>query len=912
MKIEPTPIATAVAIVLMSLALPAQAQQAATAAAAASAPDGAQTVTVTGIRAALQQSINQKRNADSLVEVVTAEDIGKMPDKNVADSLQRVPGVTISTAGAGEGGFDENDRVSLRGTNPSLTQTLINGHSVGSGDWFVLNQVGTVGRSVSYSLLPSPMVGSVVVNKSSTADLVEGGIAGTVNIKTRKPLEFRKTLTLEAQVGAVYADLPGETDPQFNGLIAWKNDGGTAGVSLQLFSEKRHLRRDGQEMLGYNRIDPASAIAASNPDLAGVLYPNAIGSALFLQTRERQGGLLEVQVKPTEQLTLGLSGFLSKMEATNVNRNFLVWTQSILANGNGLAPLPGYEVRNGTLVSATFPVTPLANGDPRTYGIYDQISRPGAKSSTSFVNLDASFVANDRLRFDGQLGTSTGKGETPEQALFSALVRGSGASFRLNGLNGADAGIGTADPSQPGVVSALDWIYGASPAKTKDEERWAQADGRYGVDWGPVSAIKFGARYAEHKRRTDVVGQGPNFDADPFNTANFPAWSGGGYPSDFGSGLNGNFPRNIFVIDTATLNDWGARFSNRDPVTRRNWPAEFALEEKNSAVYAMAQLDGERWSGNVGLRLVQSKLDVLSNVAIPEGLNGDCAALQPCSVPGAITTSAFGAFRQVSIRNTHNDVLPSANLRFDLAKDLVLRAAVAKTIARPDYSALGGAITLEDNNNTGSGGNPNLKPIRSTNFDASVEWYFAPRALLSAGVFHMRLNNYVSYGTSQQTFFNIRDRQDEVYTITSPVNSKGKVTGAELAAVVPIGTGFGAIANYTYADAKEQGGGPLVGASKNTYSLIGYYENDRLNARLAYTFRSKFYNGLDRSTAQYQDDVGTLAASFGWKFSENLSLSLDAMNLNDPKLKYYANNPDQPLATYVNGRQYYLMLRAKL
>ena len=125
-----------------------------------------------------------------MVEVITAEDIGKMPDKNVADAVQRVPGVTISSQSGGSGGFDENDRVSMRGTNPSLTQTLVNGHAIASGDWFVLDQVGLVGRSVSFSLLPSELVGQVVVRKSATADLVEGGVAGAVDIITRRPLQF--------------------------------------------------------------------------------------------------------------------------------------------------------------------------------------------------------------------------------------------------------------------------------------------------------------------------------------------------------------------------------------------------------------------------------------------------------------------------------------------------------------------------------------------------------------------------------------------------------------------------------------------------------------------------------------------------------------------------------------------------
>ena len=214
MKFKQTPIASAVAFALFSAAFAAQAQQADKKEPdkAADKKQAVETVIVTGIRAALERSLDVKRNAESHVDVITAEDIGKMPDKNVADSLQRVPGVTISSAGATEGGFDENDRVSLRGTNPSLTQTLINGHGVASGDWFVLNQAGTVGRSVSYTLLPSELVGQVIIHKSSEASLIEGGVAGSIDIITRKPLDFRKPLTMEASIGVVRADLPKKSD----------------------------------------------------------------------------------------------------------------------------------------------------------------------------------------------------------------------------------------------------------------------------------------------------------------------------------------------------------------------------------------------------------------------------------------------------------------------------------------------------------------------------------------------------------------------------------------------------------------------------------------------------------------------------------------------------------------------------
>src|SRR4029077_9455461 len=203
-----TLIGTAVAMALFGRENTVQAQQA-SGDQTASKPGDLQEVVVTGIRASLQESLTLKRDATSVVDVVTAEDIGKMPDKNVADSLKRVPGVTVSSAGANEGGFDENDRVSLRGTGPSLTQTLVDGHYVASGDWFVLDQTGTVGRSVSFTLLPSELVSKVVVQKSSEASLVEGGVAGSVDIVTRKPIDdFRQPLTLQASAGAVYADLP--------------------------------------------------------------------------------------------------------------------------------------------------------------------------------------------------------------------------------------------------------------------------------------------------------------------------------------------------------------------------------------------------------------------------------------------------------------------------------------------------------------------------------------------------------------------------------------------------------------------------------------------------------------------------------------------------------------------------------
>ena len=910
MNFKPTPIASAVAVALAGAAFHAQAQT--------PRPVVTETVTVTGIRASLEKSLETKRNSDTVVEVITAEDIGKAPDKNIADAVSRLPGVTISSQSGGSGGFDENDRVSMRGTNPSLTQTLINGHPVASGDWFVLDQVGLVGRSVSFSLLPSELVSQVIIRKSATADLVEGGVAGAVDIITRKPLQFSRQVTLEGSLGAVYADLPKKTDPQVSALINWKNDVGTLGVMGQAFFEKRHLRRDGQEILGYATIAPGSALATARPDLANVAYPTLIGSALFEQVRERKGGLLDVQVKPSNDLELDFSAFQSRMEATNYNRNWMFWGSRVIGDNNRIPTT--YTVQNGTLVAANFPNVGTGTGANRAqYAIVDEIYRPGTFSETGFFNFDAKWRATDRLTVTGKIGSTTGKGETPKQNVFEGDVFNTGATYQMHGVGSP---VDVAFPSgNPAVFTgtSLDWIFGASPAKTKDDENYGQVDAEWAFDKGVFNNLKFGGRWAEHKRDTHQVAQGPNFaGADPFAAANLPVWNGETYPGNFGSRLGGNWPRNVWMLSPGELERWGDIYSNRDPVTRQYWPGEFAIKEKVSAAYAMTNFDGPGWSGNAGVRFVRTEERVTVNVGIPGQPGGNCAALAPCTVPGAITTSAFGSFYKKLVAHDYNDVLPSANFKLDLGNNVVARLAAARTMARPDYSALGGSITADDTTHTGNGGNPDLKPIRSNNLDAALEWYYAPRSMASVGLFYLDLKNYVAFGTYQTTLLNIRSGTFDTYTISAPTNSSGKVSGIELAWQQPIGMGFGVQANYTYADAYEKSGGgysgpkrDLVGASKNTYNVSAYYEDHGFGARLAYTYRSAFFVGLDRSTPQYQDDTGTLAASLSYTLNPNISFTFDALNLNDPILKYYGANRDQPRAFYANGRQFYFAVRVK-
>jgi iron complex outermembrane receptor protein len=878
------------------------------AATAASDDTALQEIVVTGIRQSVQVSLDAKRAAVDLVDVISAEDIGKLPDKNIADSLARVPGITTSSAGANEGGFDENDRVSMRGTNPSLTQTLINGHYVASGDWFVLDQAGTVGRSVSYTLLPSEIASQVRVEKSSSASLVEGGVAGSIDIITRKPLDFTNPFTVQASAGAVYAALPSKTDGQFSALGAWKNDANNFGVMLQLFSETRHLRRDGSEILGYETIAPGSKIATSNPDLSNVQYPALVGATEFTQKRERNGGFFDVEFKPLDNLTFDLSAFTSRLLAPNLNDNYLFFGSSVLAKGAGQAPLPGYTIAGNTLTSATF--APVAG---TTYGVYDQISRPSSEATSHFVNLDTTWGVTDSLSFLGQIGYSWGDGKTPEQDVSETSPgTGAGASYQLNGLGAApNFSFGNTNNSTPtpnGVPVPFGFIFGDQFVDVKDSEIWAKIDGTYKFGTDLFRDLKFGARYAKHDRTSNgVVGQGPTAAA---STAPYPTGFSN-YPSNYDT-FGGDHPSNVWFWTPAQLEAYNSPANVvRDPAVRLDFNSMYEVYEKDTAGYVQADFQGSNWAGNVGVRVVHTQEDIVNYTAVDP------------STPNS-TFSLFGQFIGVPVSHSYTNVLPSFNLKIDVAPDLVARFDAAETMTRADYSQLAGATSLSGPTTaTGTGGNPDLKPIVSNNFDAGLEWYFAKQSLLSATLFYMDLKNYVGFGSTTRNIFTFGPPPLPPgggfvsYLLSTPVNAKGRVEGAEIAYWQAFTENFGFIGNYTYADGKQtslitNGDDRLVGTSKNTYNVQGYFENKMFSARVAYTYRSAFFSGLDRNTAFSQEAIGTLSASLVYNINDMFSLQLDGQNLNNPILKYSALNQDQPRAFYKNGAQYFLTARFKL
>ena len=851
-------------------------------------------VIVTGIRASVEKSLDVKRNADARLEVVTAEEVGKLPAHNVADALRGLPGVNISSSSADEGGFDESDRVSLRGTSPSLTQTLIDGHSVGSADWFVLSQFNNVGRSVSYTLLPSELVNSVEVHKSSNAALQEGGTTGSVNIITRRPLQFAKSVTFEASLGSVYSDQADSYDPQISGLFNYKNEDGTFGVLLQVFKQKRSLRRDAQEIPGgFFTIADTDPAGISNPDLVGVQAPGLVGATLFEQVRDRVGGLLSLQYKPTDNVTLGVNGFISDMDANNYNRNFMLWGGNF---ARAQAPDPGYTIENGVLTSATY--TGVAGRD---YAVYDMISRE-ATAKSNYLTFDFDIKASDTLRVNAQVGTTEGEGSTARQFIAEVTTnRGGGASWTSHGTSEPlDWSVG-GDSTPTGVTGFGTW--GNQEYTALDSEDWLNLDFKKDLDAGALQSLDFGARYAYHTREAQSPeGASPgDIWSDLQNGATSP------YPGDFAGGIGGDFPRNFWYFTANALKEsivanstW---LSDNDGATgRHNYGAEWKVAETNLATYIQANFGGEKWSGNLGLRYVDINQDINSYQAVSGAGNADVSSL-------------FGNWIYQDTNNKHNELLPSLNLKFNMANDIVLRFAASQTMTLPDYSALGTSSWGSDLNKTGGGGNPNLKPVLSTNFDGNVEWYFMPRGMVSIGAFYMDMNDYVAFGTETRMLYSELSNQLEAYLVSVPINSDGKVKGFEVAYEQPIGDSFGFNANYTYSDGETDhtwadGSQNLLGNSQDTYNVGAYFENQMFSARANYTYRTAFLIGLSGANPYYQDDVGTLSLTLGYKPNDWLSINLDALNLNDPELVYY-QNATAPTAFYVNGRQFYLNLRAK-
>jgi len=889
-----------------AIAVPAQAQQASASAAAPAqeSADDANDIVVTGIRASIAASLDAKRSNDVISEVVSAEDIGKFPDKNVADSLGRLTGVNVVTGSANAGGFGENQSVSIRGTDPTLNLTLLDGHSVATGDWFVLDQTSG-GRSFDFSLLPSEVVGQLEVFKSSEADLVEGGTGGTINLHSRKPLDLKaNSFSLTAQ--ANYNDLAGKWNPQVSGLYSWKNQDDSFGVLVAGFYQKRDFRRDGQEFLGYTSYDN---FANSGKTVAA---PNLIGAAYFTQQRVRKGGTVAAQYKPDDTFEVTVNGIYTRMDADNVNRNSMAWISRMIGSNstpgtNGYA-LANYTATNGYLTQASWNAT-AADGSAVQGRVQDDIFRQ-AYSSTWVINLETKWKPSDHLTLSGEVGYTKGMGATTDTFAWETYWN-TGVNYKL-GDKGAAVnypGLPTDPKSAAYLNNYYSWSWGGRIISS-DEETYVHADAEYRFDGSFLKSIKVGGRYTDHTRSVDYTayswaGNGLYSGTNTIGLGT--VFNGELTPSDYASGIGGGLPPYSVADEGKTLAELatnGGRHFDFYP------QASYSVHEKTEAVYAMAKLGNDSdWRGNIGLRAVHTDLDTVQYTPNPlkdHGLERVNSMFCPEQDHAHEPDVRWCDTNRVS--RGYWDFLPSANLTFNAQPNLLLRAGVARTMTRAGYAQLAGAFTVSDLALSGTaGGNPYLNPTRAWQFNVAAEWYYGKQSLLSVNLFYLDISSYITSASFTQFLITPQHPQGAIFKFTGPVNGKGGTNkGVEINWQQPIWGGFGMLANYTYADAKTADGGVIDGNSKHTFNVTAYYENKLISTRLAYTFRSKFRSGIDRSTPMWQDDFGTLDGSFTLNVTKNFALTADAQNLLNRKLYYFVGDPSIPRAYYDNGRTFWI------
>ncbi|QYJ83490.1 TonB-dependent receptor [Shewanella aegiceratis] len=792
--------------------------------------DNIEKIEVRGLRASMKASINAKRFSDAVVDAVTAEDIGKFPDGDVGESLGRIPGVTVNRQ------FGQGQQVSIRGASAQLTRTLLNGHSVASTGWF---DQQAIDRSFNYSLLPPEMISGIEVYKSSQADITEGGIGGTVVVKTRKPLDLdANTLFLSAK--GDYGTVSEATDPAVSGLYSWANEAETFGVLVSAAGSQTDYQRNGIEtLLGWGEIVPTT----------------------FQQDRERTAYNIAAQYRPTDNLEFGLTVTSLDLKANNANTSiFLFPTQQ------------GVSTCNKT--NAAGVCTDITHTGEGGFAWAQTWAREAEMSSDTY-DLDFKYEG-EGFTLEGRVGNTKADGGTSLTSNYGNSIGQPGDFAGHYDATGEKIIIDIANKSFDagdfnGQLETAGWALKKQP--NTDEETYAQFDLTFPVDFGAITSIKAGVRYADHDvtQQTDaaIVGDIVAKDASEY------------YSGTISSGAGFTLPKPNF---DAMIRDAKASV---DGFTRDK-SGYGTLNEKNLAAYAMANFEAEGIRGNFGLRFISTDIE---------------------SDYYALSSSGQFADELSTDKSSYSDVLPSINVTFDLAPDLLLRTTAAQVMSRPNYADLFATSTLPGLNDGTPGneklnrGSVALEPFKATQADVSLEWYFGGEGLASLTYFIKDVSSFITTRQKLNQQIGIEDDnlRDQGYsacgvgvydcwTVSEKYNANGgHIEGVELQLQDSFENGLGYSVNYTFADAGSPAEnypdkvGVFSDSSKHTVNLVGYYEMESFSARLAYNWRSEymmrelpgFYGNR-----QHQD-YGSLDLSMNYSVTDWMDLTFEAVNLTE-------------------------------
>ncbi|KQY86853.1 hypothetical protein ASD35_18960 [Pelomonas sp. Root1444] len=838
-------------------------------------------VVVTGTRASVESAAERKRRSDDIVDAILAEEINRLPDLSVADAVQRITGVQI-TRDRGEASV-----ASVRGL--VQVETTLNGRELFTAGF---------GRALDYADVPSDMLAGIDVYKSSAASRIEGGLGGTVDLRTRQPFDFRApTLALSARY--LRGDLVDKGAGQFSLLYGGRTAvlAGEAAALVNLVLQDRAYRED---LKGTSAPMRCSARATSGCRLDLVpgedtVVPGGTSESASLGRRRRSAASVMLGWRPGAALDLYAEAHLAELRTTQHTQQ--VNTGPNFAAGSGFDPasvvlFPGtHDVQRITWTNTPVSILGFARD---TIDRTRQLAAGGAWTAGDLrVSADLSHTRSlNRLFFSGP------------------TLAGTAARFThdLSGLAPATSVEGT-DLADPAKLRYVSLAYRVRPLR--GSLLAGRVDAEWQLDGGVLERVAIGWRHARRHADNadnlifgDIAVPGASAAVPPGRTAIYPY-------APFLDARAGS----IVGYLTDTLAD------ARDPVALRQafgitaaLPTAggplgvWRIHEATEAAYAEAgwRLPALALDGQAGLRLVRTRATLSGNQSVPSG----------------------GSIAPLDIDTTTTDWLPNASLRWRAGGPWQLRAAASRTLTRPDFNLLSPSITLTPNStnpqlNQGTAGNPALRPLRATNADLAAEGHFGAGHAAALTLFWKRVDGFIATLSQAET------HDGQVYQVSRPYNADtGRIRGAELSYqrfldfLPGAWRGLGLQANATFVDSSTydrtlRANVPMQNLSRRSANLVGLYEQGAWSARLAWNWRSSFPSGatsvvglgaLQTTTHAY----GWLDASLRWRVSEQLTWSLDGGNLLGTLRRSYFGVETRPQNAWVNDRQIGTSLSLKI
>ncbi len=826
-----------------------------------------QQVTVSGIRASVRSALVAKEASNSMVEVIAAEDIGKLPDTTIAESLARLPGLSS--------GIDRGNasQVVARGLGPRFVGATLNGRELASSE---------PNRAVRFEQFPSESLTGATVYKTQSAELVEGGIATTIDLQTVKPLNYKErqaSFKADALYYELGRDIPGAktTKPRIGGIYIDQFANKTLGVALAFSYQDQPSLVKRVEHWGFNEANSENVDGKPGADKT----PWGIAEEAKRGTNKRSSVLGKVEWKPSGDLFVTGDLYYSKEDIKEPAVSH--WYENLGNWGGGrTADYSNVDVRDGYVVGATVKnQTVTANN---SLWLQDMDVFAGG--------LNAKFSLGD-WKMEADASTSGGERDSQwrDLRLFSKNPGIFTWSFPGNGVQNYsyDQDLGTPANYWPAQMNV------DTDGHMRDRLSAFHLNGTRAVAWGALSRIKTGVRVTDrekkyHQTTWSIGAPGTAIPDSAYERVVVDGMGSFLALKDFMGGTTAAFGANVYSPDGRTPN-------------QNDLLSGWKVKERSSSIYAQGELEGEAlgktYRGNVGVRLVHSR-------QTGEGMQ---------ALDGGTPTAVSGG-------TSYTEVLPSLNLIFNMdeAQERQLRFSVARAMARAPLDELRASRAIwtagsGDQPLTGTAGNPDLKPMMANQLDLAYQWYFSKGSLLSAGLFYKQISRYIAI-TEDTTTLNGR-----VATLTRSVNGEGgNVRGLELIYQQLFDNGFGVASNYSYtsSDIRENvpvgNPYPVEGLMKHNGGVTLWYEKDGYEARLSANYHSPFVRNptwaAGALTVNEEETYVTLGLSK--QLTPNITLRFGMDNVTNQKVTYTgAGNPFRQ-ETFDFGRRYNLGITFKL